>query len=484
MKLPLLVLLPLTLLTVAACSSDDDKLDVTTDYDGIWTSAAYGTTFRIDGETVEVFEHTSDYCLRSESFDEVSADDMRALFVLSADAQSMTDPGLYGTRDFHAPTQTYQRQADLPAVCLTPLTTQGEAGYTPQPELDFAVFAQTFDEYYLSFDLKGVDWAQTQTTAALQVGPGTSDDALFEVLFDMIAPLRDSHVSISADAFGEASVDGKPTMIEQLLREYADDHQLALPIPEAHVDAAIDYIGAQLALMEAITLGYAGDSAAIHQAANGMLVWYSVGEVSYLQIRAMGGFSDDPEDNAAELAALEAGLDEVMNDIRDQQALIVDLRLNNGGSDFLSLAIASRFVGSAQQVYSKQARDGASRTSLTAVTLAPRGEVQFLKPVVVLTSASTVSAAETFTLAMRSLPQVTLIGEATQGALSDMLERTLPNGFRFTLSNEFYLSNEGEWFEDSGIPVEIEVPYFSREQREEGIDAGLEVAYEYLASEG
>jgi C-terminal processing protease CtpA/Prc len=50
------------------------------------------------------------------------------------------------------------------------------------------------------------------------------------------------------------------------------------------------------------------------------------------------------------------------------------------------------------------------------------------------------------------------VGEATQGILSDSLGKALPNRFEFALSNEFYYDTAGNWYEGSGIPVDIEVP--------------------------
>ena len=46
-----------------------------------------------------------------------------------------------------------------------------------------------------------------------------------------------------------------------------------------------------------------------------------------------------------------------------------------------------------------------------------------------LTSELTASAAEIFVLSLLQHPRLTLIGEPTQGILSDTLERHLPNGW-------------------------------------------------------
>jgi C-terminal processing protease CtpA/Prc len=116
------------------------------------------------------------------------------------------------------------------------------------------------------------------------------------------------------------------------------------------------------------------------------------------------------------------------------------------------------------------------------VILEPRGSQQYQGPIALLTSATTVSAAETFTLMMSSLPNVTLIGEATQGARSNKLDKLLPNGFEFSLSNEFYYDTSGNWYEGVGIPADIEVPFFTLKQRAGEQDLGLETAYSLLSA--
>jgi carboxyl-terminal processing protease len=71
-----------------------------------------------------------------------------------------------------------------------------------------------------------------------------------------------------------------------------------------------------------------------------------------------------------------------------------------------------------------------------------------------VTSDMTVSAGEVLTLALRALPQVTHAGEATRGAFSDVLEKTLPNGWIVELSNEVYTDNQGIVWEGRGITPE------------------------------
>jgi C-terminal processing protease CtpA/Prc len=75
--------------------------------------------------------------------------------------------------------------------------------------------------------------------------------------------------------------------------------------------------------------------------------------------------------------------------------------------------------------------------------------------VILLTSRSTVSAAEIFTMSMMQLPQVTLMGRPTSGELSDILARELPNGWQIGLSNEVYAAPDGVVYEIVGIPPHV-----------------------------
>jgi C-terminal processing protease CtpA/Prc len=100
-----------------------------------------------------------------------------------------------------------------------------------------------------------------------------------------------------------------------------------------------------------------------------------------------------------------------------------------------------------------------------------------------LTGPSTVSAGETFTQAlMGRTPHITRIGENTQGVFSDVLGRRLPNGWRFGLPNEVFLTPDGKAFDGPGIPPDIQVPVFAASDLAAGKDPAMAKAIEVLAS--
>ena len=76
-----------------------------------------------------------------------------------------------------------------------------------------------------------------------------------------------------------------------------------------------------------------------------------------------------------------------------------------------------------------------------------------------MTSHQTASASETFVLASQNLLKTKTIGSNTEGILSDILSKKLPNGWEYGLSNEIYESIDGINYEHDGIPADYNLDY-------------------------
>ena len=61
---------------------------------------------------------------------------------------------------------------------------------------------------------------------------------------------------------------------------------------------------------------------------------------------------------------------------------------------------------------------------------------------------------------MRALPTVRHVGKTTRGALSDMTEKPLPNGWSLSLPAEIYLDAGGLRHEVRGISPQLEGDVF------------------------
>ena len=86
-------------------------------------------------------------------------------------------------------------------------------------------------------------------------------------------------------------------------------------------------------------------------------------------------------------------------------------------------------------------------------------ENPYTKPVYLLTSQQSASATDMMALSSMEITQLKRIGSHTNGAISDALQKTLPNGWHFSLSNEIYTDNNGKYYENIGIPVDFELNY-------------------------
>jgi len=118
-------------------------------------------------------------------------------------------------------------------------------------------------------------------------------------------------------------------------------------------------------------------------------------------------------------ADLPERFDEVMEQMRDTRALIVDVRWNGGGDAELSKYIASRFVDKTRVYSHYQYRNGPERTALTqkiAQRISPRGPWTYDRPVILLMGQGCVSACESFCAMMAACPTVTTMGDHTRGS--------------------------------------------------------------------
>ena len=195
--------------------------------------------------------------------------------------------------------------------------------------------------------------------------------------------------------------------------------------------------------------------------------------VGYLQITA---FPDEAEQ-------VGAAIDKALDTLGWPQAMVVDVRDNQGGSDRGVKAIADRFTDCRRLFMTSCIRSGPAWHQVTEPVewwLEPGGPRQFLGPVVLLVNRDTFSAGETFTLAMRVLPHVTIAGETTAGVFSDTADVLLPNGWQLTYSIGVWRDAQGILWEGQGVPPHVAITA-SAADLARGCDEALDWAIERLA---
>jgi hypothetical protein len=425
--------------------------------DGVWRSEGYGRLLEVEGKQLRIYEVTAVSCIPSwtATRTDEKVDGAEAVFRLTGaplridvTAGPTPDARYFGPRGA-ASRMLCHRLTRRPDLATRPADT---------PVANFDVFWTTYAENYPFFALRKVDWDAARTRYRPRVKPDTKPEELFAIFEQMIEPLHDAHTFLGAQA-----------MKKQFHGERPDPS----PLGPKDFDRITAIIQKHLR----------GES---HTAANGRIRYGMLTDsVGYLRIAGFAGYSATPDfDEGAR--ALEAALDEALRGCEKWRGLVVDVRANGGGSDVYGVMVASRLAPHDYLAFAKKARsdprDPRLFTPLQETWVRPGRKPRFEGPVVLLTGRHSVSAAETFTMAlMGRRPAVTRVGENTQGVFSDVLGRRLPNGWRFGLPNEIFVTRSGEAFDGPGIPPDVTVPVFPRADLENGRDGALDKALQILA---
>jgi carboxyl-terminal processing protease len=298
-----------------------------------------------------------------------------------------------------------------------------------------------FDMRYAQFDVKHIDWDAVYDEQRPQVRDDMSDAALFDVLADMLAAVYDNHATLYGNGakFQSGSLAGQPM----------EDFDLELA--KAYLDDP-------------------------HKAGAGNFTYGTIdGRIGYLHIAAM----------SADEEGWTSDIDKVLARLEGVEAMIVDIRDNPGGNDLESYAIAARFADKKRLAMKTSYRDGPAHDDLGPVKewyVEPKGPRQFTGPTLLLTHLHSVSAAETFSLAMLELPHVTQLGSTTSGAFANNVPRELLNGWVYTLPIGLFLDADDRCWEGIGLaPLPENQIKNTKEDIEAGVDVVLETAIARLS---
>lgn len=445
-----------TLTALSACAaavapSPSAAAERANDAEGIWRTSGYGLVLVVEGARMQVYDLTASTCVRSLSFRGSGPHATRRWVSTNGTALTAFATGnadtLRARVDGSVGTMLLRRVEELPASCGTTGTDRRAAA---------AAASEAFAELYPAFPRRrvGLTAVATKLRAA---GEAPSDEAAFEQMVDALEPLGDAHVGL-ADFGSERLWSGSRSGTRPL--------------------TPVDWAKAKRSMTRSLGV-------APRDWHDGRIAYARTEDgVGYLRVAAFAGFADGTA--AADRRALRRTLDRILGGpSAPTSGLVVDVRRNEGGYDQLALDLAGRFTQRGYLAYRKAARadrrDPAGFAPAQDIRVARRTGPGFDGQVVLLTGSDTVSAGETFTMAMAARPGgVTRIGRATQGALSDVVTRTLPNGWFLLLSHEHYTTPDGRSFEGTGVPPTHKVPVWTGAELRAGKDSALSGALRRL----
>ncbi|EZH74906.1 hypothetical protein ATO12_09235 [Aquimarina atlantica] len=437
-----------------ACHFDDDLPKISSKK-SFWYSESKGYILEISKNKTKLYSTSTAGCTALS--DDFKSEDFFGIEINEIDANTIE-----GESDLILSNLVFTRLPEQKESCL-----KNQLSKTKDPKINFDHFWNIFNDYYVFFETRGVDWSIYQ-----KIRDQVTEDNFYDILEQIVVTLEDGHVRITDEKNNVEIKSGLPSLMTKLNAHLEGD----LVIDTS--DKFKKIINQKAAI---ITEKYFENI--FQQDERGNIFWGLMeGEIGYINISGMDDYSNDFNN---EIDALNEVLDKVMNDIEASgvSKLILDIRFNGGGFDKISLDIASRFIDHEQFVFSKKERLGNSFTSDQVVSINPKGDFQYTGDIILLTSPITASAAEIFALCMKDLPYVTIVGENTNGIFSTVLTHTLPNGASVGLSNEVYSDANGVVFEAIGIGPDTEenrIPFLSTIDFKNNIDSGIEKAIALL----
>lgn len=308
-----------------------------------------------------------------------------------------------------------------------------EEEFEDTPQGNFEALWRIIDEHYCFLDYKqqviGLDWQATYQKYKVRIDNGMTDMQLFEVLTQMLAELRDGHVNLTASHdYGRywAWHENYPANLsDTLLRRYmGTDYKMAAGLNYRILDDNIGYIR-----YESFKTGIGGGN-----------------------------------------------LDEVMLYLMLCQGLIIDIRSNGGGDLTNAEKLAARFTNEKILVGYTQHKTGPGHSDFSSLEphyLEPSSGIRWQKPVCVLTNRGVFSAANEFTMYMKELPLVTIVGDHTGGGAGMPFSSSLPNGWsvRFSAVPTYDARQQSAEF---GID-----PHYNVSQTDEDFQKGKDTIIEF-----
>jgi len=484
-------MLALSVLLLSACGSDSVKKKLeeefkTTSYrnmKGLWRSDGYNEVIEIKDRIQKTYQISRGHCflVSEEPLSQVTRDRPRVFTNVIRD-RFYTDASLLieETHPYY-----YDRLGRLPRECRDSLT-----GETDNAVVNFKAFWHSFNDYYAFFSLRNVNWPDIYSEYLLRAERirDTGEGDLFQLFAEILPQFNDGHVGL-IDKEGERFIDSErfttvqQRVIDEFRRRFSDavleqdymrDPRGATSLSEYILYRQVQYTDELVQDFFVNINGYLREP--LRKAANDKVQWGVIdsGNIGYLHIAEMDGFVDGNPTDREQLDALAAALDQAIARLQPTDQLVIDIRFNDGGSDAMSLEIAKRFFDQKRFVFRKRARDRDSFSPWSRISVVQGTAPIYSKPITILTSGITASAAEVFVLSMNVLPNVRLVGERTNGILSDILNVELPNGWMLGLSNEMYEAADGIVYEGRGIPVEQAALLFDPNYRVNQLDAGIE----------
>lgn len=303
------------------------------------------------------------------------------------------------------------------------------------PYGNFDALWTILDEHYCFFAYKDVDWQEVRTRYRAKLHDDITSRELFDLCSDMLKELKDGHTNLisSYDVSRYWIWEQYPVNYDERL---INEHYLNFN----------------------------------YRRASG--IKYSILDNNYAYMY-YGDFTS---------AIGDGNLDIVLSTLATSDGLIIDVRDNGGGYLTNVETLVGRFIDERTYAGSIQHKTGKGHNEFSEpydYYFEPaHGRVHYNKPIVVLANRGSFSATNNFVSIMKSLPNVTVVGDVSGGGCGLPFTSELPNGWSIRFSAAPITGPDGKLTE-FGVEPDVKVD-MTQEDIAAGKDTILEKAFDIL----
>lgn len=306
------------------------------------------------------------------------------------------------------------------------------------PEANFESLWKIIDEQYCFLNYKkqeyGLDWDQVHETYAKRITPSMGWEALFEVLSEMVAELRDGHVNLTS------------SLASSQYRQWFDSYPRNFSDSIQSIYLKKDY-----------------------NQSSGLTYQILENNIGYIYCSSFSNGIGD------------GNLDQTLNRLAICDGLIIDVRNNGGGNLTTAQKLAARFTNQKTLVGYMTHKTGKGHSDFSnpyPVYIEPSNGIRWQKRAVVLTNRRSFSATNDFVNSMKQFPLITIVGDKTGGGSGLPFTSEIPCGWSIRFSASPMLDPQMNQIE-FGINPDVKVDMTS-EDMQKGKDTMIEYACKLL----
>jgi carboxyl-terminal processing protease len=414
---------------------------------GYWKSIGNGYILDAASDSILLYSYTKNFCYKEKNDHIEGLLNDKARFTLRNDTLSIYEA------DFGEKSTALQVKHDFIRIDGLP---KNHLSFSEMQKLGarklFALFIETLQENYAFSKDRNLNWTTIKTEFENKISDSTSEEELFQVLGQIVSLTKDHHTKIIAE--NGQTLQYRITPSAEIVTDVFNT--------QSKVKKLNDYFN----LFFETNYKNISDSL-LHgngnKIANGQIEWGTLdNSVGYISIYSFTGFAPDSFSRKQQIDSVNSCMERIIAALKDKKAIIVDISFNFGGYDAAVLTIASYFTNKLKLAYTSQVYTNGTFYNESNIYIRPAHKIIYRKPVYVLMTDITRSAAEGFAMTMKANSNVKLVGTNTLGILSSMLGKSIGN-FYSTSSNQRLISSNGKYCEVSGVEPDIKMTVFNKE---------------------